>query len=160
MCAQWLVRLTWASIHLDQKHRCLHEETFGTSYLVSSLECHRSYSQQPAYSVLKATIGPSAKRHSNGVSLMGRWWSVFRCLLGSGCSGYYVFVCWINLSICWFCNVAAGTRPRGYKTWVQSETQNKVQWLAACGHVPTSSQSLHFILILRINSSFITSRTG
>ena len=24
--------------------------------------------------------------------------------------------------------------PRGYKTWVQSQTQNKAQWLAACGH--------------------------
>ena len=31
-------------------------------------------------------------------------------------------------------------RPQGYKTWVHSQTQNKVQWLAACGHVPTSSQ--------------------
>ena len=48
--------------------------------------------------------------------------------------------------------------PRGYKTSVQSQTQNKAQWLAACGHVFASSQSLHFILSLRMNSSFITSR--
>ena len=52
------------------------------------------------------------------------------------------------------------TRPRGYKTWVQSQTHNKVQWLAAYGHVSPSSQSLHFILSLRMNSSFITSRPG
>ena len=32
--------------------------------------------------------------------------------------------------------------PWGYKTWVvQSQTQIKVQWLAACGHVSASSQS-------------------
>ena len=38
------------------------------------------------------------------------------------------------------------SRPRGYKTWVQSQTQNKAQWLAACGHVSASRQSLRFIL--------------
>ena len=38
------------------------------------------------------------------------------------------------------------------------QTQNKAQWLAACGHVSESSQSLRFILSLRMNSSFITSR--
>ena len=27
------------------------------------------------------------------------------------------------------------TWPQGYKPWVQSQTQNKAQWLAACGHV-------------------------
>ena len=27
------------------------------------------------------------------------------------------------------------TRPRGYKTWVHSQSQIKAQWLAACGHV-------------------------
>ena len=36
--------------------------------------------------------------------------------------------------------------PRGYKTWVQPQTQNKAQRLAGCGHV---SQSLRFILSLR-----------
>ena len=40
---------------------------------------------------------------------------------------------------------------------VHSQTQNKVQWLAACGHVSASSQSLRFILSLRLYSSFITS---
>ena len=50
------------------------------------------------------------------------------------------------------------TWPRGYKNWVNSQTQNKAQWLAACGHVSASSQSLRFILSLRMNSSFITSR--
>ena len=48
--------------------------------------------------------------------------------------------------------------PRGYQTWVQSRTQNKAQWLAACGRVSASSQPLRFILSLRMNSSFITSR--
>ena len=43
-------------------------------------------------------------------------------------------------------------------SWVHSQTQNKAQWLAACGHVSTSSQSLRFILSLRMYSSFITSR--
>ena len=51
-------------------------------------------------------------------------------------------------------------RPRGYKNIVQPQTQNKAQWLAACGHVSASSQSLRFILSLRINSSFVTSRSG
>ena len=55
-------------------------------------------------------------------------------------------------------SLTSRTRFRGYKTWVQSQTQNKAQWLAACGHVSASSQSLLFILILRMNSSFITSR--
>ena len=44
----------------------------------------------------------------------------------------------------------AETRPLGYKTWVHSQTQNKTQWLAACGHVSASSQPLCFILSLRI----------
>ena len=46
------------------------------------------------------------------------------------------------------------TWPRGYKTWVQSQTQNKAQWLSA------STKSLRFILSLRMNSSFITMRLG
>ena len=50
------------------------------------------------------------------------------------------------------------TRPRGYKTWVHSPTQNKVQWLAAWGHVSASSQSFRFILSWRLCSSFITLR--
>ena len=41
---------------------------------------------------------------------------------------------------------------------VQSQTQNKLQRLAACGQVSASSQSMRFILSLRMNSSFITSR--
>ena len=40
----------------------------------------------------------------------------------------------------------------------QSQTQNQAKWVAACGHVSASSQSLRFILSLRIKSSFITSR--
>ena len=52
------------------------------------------------------------------------------------------------------------TWHRGYKTWVQSQTQNKAQWLVTCGHVSASSQSLRFVLSLRMNSSFITSRPG
>ena len=51
-------------------------------------------------------------------------------------------------------------RPRGYKTRVHSQPQNKAQWLAACGNVSTISQSLCFILSLRLYSSFITSRQG
>ena len=35
--------------------------------------------------------------------------------------------------------------PRGYKICVQSQTQNKAQWLASCGHVSPSSQSFRFI---------------
>ena len=52
------------------------------------------------------------------------------------------------------------TWPRGHKTWVHSQTQNKAQWLVACGHVSASNQSLRFILSLWMNSSFITSRPG
>ena len=52
------------------------------------------------------------------------------------------------------------SRPRGYKTGVHSQTQNKAQWLAACGHVYASSQSLRFILSLRLYLSLITWRPG
>ena len=41
------------------------------------------------------------------------------------------------------------TRPRRYQTRVDSQTQNKAQWLAACGHMSASSQSLPFVLSLR-----------
>ena len=52
-------------------------------------------------------------------------------------------------------------RPRGYQTWVHSQTQNKAQWLAACRQVSASSQSLRFILSLRLYPSFfLTSRPG
>ena len=50
--------------------------------------------------------------------------------------------------------------PRGYKTLVYSQTQNKAQGLAACGHVPASSQSFCSILSLRLYSRFITSSPG
>ena len=43
---------------------------------------------------------------------------------------------------------------------VHSQTQNKAQLLPACGHVSASSQSLRFILSLRMYSSVITSRPG
>ena len=46
--------------------------------------------------------------------------------------------------------------PWGYKIWVQFQTQNKAKWLAACGHMSASNQSLPFILRLRLYSSFIT----
>ena len=42
----------------------------------------------------------------------------------------------------------------------RSQTQNKAQSLANCRHLSPSSQSLRFILSLRMNSSFITSRPG
>ena len=38
---------------------------------------------RPSQYKCRATIGPSAKRHSNCVSLTGRWWSAFVCLLGT-----------------------------------------------------------------------------
>ena len=44
--------------------------------------------------------------------------------------------------------------PRGYKTWVQPQTQNKVQWLAPWRHVSASSQSLRFILSLRLTQVY------
>ena len=57
------------------------------------------------------------------------------------------------------CRVKRVNCPWGYKTWVHSKyIQNKGQWLAACRHVSASSQSLLFILSLRMNSSFITAR--
>ena len=37
---------------------------------------------------------------------------------------------------------------------VHSQTQNRAQWLAACGHVSTSSQSLCPILSLRMNKFY------
>ena len=46
------------------------------------------------------------------------------------------------------------------KTLVHSQTQNKAQWLDACGLVSASSQSLRFILSLKLYSGFITSRPG
>ena len=50
------------------------------------------------------------------------------------------------------------SQAQRYKTLVESQAQNKAQLLAACGHVSASSQSLRFILSLRMNSSFITFR--
>ena len=47
-------------------------------------------------------------------------------------------------------HVLLRSRARGYKTWVHSQTQNKAQWLAACRRVSASSQSLRFILSLRL----------
>ena len=46
--------------------------------------------------------------------------------------------------------------PWGYKTWVHSQAQNKAHWLAASEHILGSSQSVCFILSLRLHSSFIT----
>ena len=72
-------------------------------------------------------------------------------LLGLSC-WCLVTVVWLFLAVCLglsavcYCGISW---PRGYKAWVQSRTQNKAQWLAACGH---------FILSLRMNSSFIISR--
>ena len=51
-------------------------------------------------------------------------------------------------------------RPRGYKSWVHAQIQNKAQLLAACGLMSASNQLLHFILSLKLYSSFITSRPG
>ena len=42
--------------------------------------------------------------------------------------------------------------PRGYKTWVHSQTQNIAQWLAACGHVSASNHSF-LIFVLSSSSS-------
>ena len=66
--------------------------------------------------------------------------------------GPYYTALWLLLRSCFW--------PRGYKTWVHSQTQNKAHWLATCGHVSASSQSLRFILSLRLYSSFITSKPG
>ena len=48
-----------------------------------------------------------------------------------------IFISWLSFTLC---------------SLTQSSNQNKVQWLAACGHVSASSQSLRFILSLRMNS--------
>ena len=90
---------------------------------------------------------------------------------------YLLYACWVIflafIGICWLFsklplsknsfrnNISVKlfwSRPRGYKSWVHSQTQNKGQWLAACRHMSASSQSLRFILSPRLYSSFITSR--
>ena len=76
----------------------------------------------------------------------------FDAILASANKLQVLHVIWVTRS--------SKSRPRGYKTWVQAQTQNKAQWLAACGHVSANSQSLRFISSLRMNSSFITSRPG
>ena len=43
---------------------------------------------------------------------------------------------------------------------VETQTLNKAQSLAACGHVSASNQSLCLILNLKLYLSFITSRPG
>ena len=58
----------------------------------------------------------------------------------------------------WLLHVEVTPGLEVYKTWVHSQTKNKGHWLDACGHVSASSQSLCFILSLRMTSSFITSR--
>ena len=42
-----------------------------------------------------------------------------------------------------------------YLLRVHFQTQNNAQWSAACGHVSASTQSLRFILSLRLYSSYI-----
>ena len=37
--------------------------------------------------------------------------------------------CWKS---CVMAHLSYSARPRGYNTWVHSQTQNKAQWLAAC----------------------------
>ena len=64
-----------------------------------------------------------------------------------------------DCGIFWSYSLAFWHFARGYKIWAHSQTQNKAQWLAACGHVSTISQSLRFF-ILRLYSSFITPRPG
>ena len=47
-------------------------------------------------------------------------------------SFYEQMKCHAKLSWAWKKFYNLGVWPRGYKTWVQSQTQNKVHWLAAC----------------------------
>ena len=51
--------------------------------LFSSQACELllAYRNDTAKIQCRATHDPPAKRHSNGVSLAGRWWPAFRCLL-------------------------------------------------------------------------------
>ena len=51
------------------------------------------------------------------------------------------------------------TRPEVMKLEYSLKLK-KAQWLAACGHMSTSSQSMHFILSLRLYSSLITLGLG
>ena len=51
-----------------------------------------------------------------------------------------------------------GVRAVALSIYSHKQTQNKAQRSAACGHVSESSQSLRFILSLRMNSSFIPSK--
>ena len=76
-------------------------------------------------------------------------------------SSFVLLCCFSSDNPCFcLCHHLNFFRPRGYKAWVHSQTQNKVQWLADCGHVSAISQSLRFILSLRMYSSFITLRPG
>ena len=63
---------------------------------------------------------------------------------------------YISLKIYYFyikLSKEAKIRHGGYQIWIQAQTQNKAKWLAACGHVSASSQSLRLILILRMKVS-------
>ena len=46
------------------------------------------------------------------------------------------------------------TLPTGPLSIISGKRENKAQWLAACQHVSASSQSLRFILNLRIELKF------
>ena len=84
------------------------------------------------------------------IGILGQVW-YFSVSIPDLCTLTYFVAVQTCLSMTW---------TRCYKTWVHSQTQNKAQWLAACGHVFAISQSLHFILSLRLYSRFITSRPG
>ena len=53
----------------------------------------------PVSILMRATIGPPAKRHLNGVSSAGRWWPEINCWLGNSCDKFRLMgwpICFLN----------------------------------------------------------------
>ena len=126
---------------------------FLTDQLRFSYYGRRSFSDHFHQIIINSTIGCTEDFNVLDIAISNApWWPFLylwiKFLIANFVEGHLVI---ISNSNHW---------PRGYKTWVHSQTQNKVQWLAGCGHVSAISQSLRFILSLRMYSSFITLRPG
>ena len=83
-----------------------------------------TYTFYPASMQCRATIGPPAKHHLNGVSLVGQWWPSFRYLLGYCLWTFNTLVRlprWAGLSEPWLVTNAISTKA----SWARSDIDNR-----------------------------------
>ena len=67
----------------NQVRWCAAEKDLWNNYRLSfDNPCNR-FLRTGERKLVRTTIGPPAKRHSNGVLLAARWWLTFICILGN-----------------------------------------------------------------------------